>query len=212
MKNLMIFGDSISTFKGHIPEGYACYYYEDQGPTDVKRVEDTWWYGLVQEGGFNLVFNESWSSSTISYRGLSGNDVSQTSSFIRRLDKHVSEGFFKKNKIDTVIFFGGTNDFWSEAPRGEIKHDNFTREELYTTLPAICCFMKKLREALPEAEIYCVSYDLIGGVVDEGFKAGCEENGMTFIKLADVDKVSNHPTIEGMKHIKNTILSAMGKK
>ena len=212
MKNLMIFGDSISTFKGHIPEGYACYYYEDQGPTDVKRVEDTWWYGLVQEGGFNLVFNESWSSSTISYRGLSGNDVSQTSSFIRRLDRHIEEGFFEKNKIDTVIMFGGTNDFWSEAPRGEIKHENFTREELYTTLPAICCFMKKLRETLPEAEIYCVSYDLIGDVVDAGFKAGCEENRMTFIKLADVDKVSNHPTIEGMKHIKNTILEVMGKK
>ena len=209
MKNAMIFGDSLSTFKGYIPEGYACYYYEDQGPTDVRRVEDTWWHQLMREAELNLVRNESWSSSTISFRGLSGNDVSQTSSFIRRLHVLTDEGFFESNKIDTVFVFGGTNDSWSATPRGEIKHDGIAPEELYTTFPAICYFMKKLRETLPEAEIYCLVYDLIDDGVAGCFKEAAEKNGMRLIRFENIDKVSNHPTIEGMKQIKNVILSEM---
>lgn len=41
MRNLLIFGDSYSTFAGYIPEGYAAYYstaYREQ--TDVRRLKD----------------------------------------------------------------------------------------------------------------------------------------------------------------------------
>ena len=60
-KNLLIFGDSYSTFKGYIPEGYAFYYSEDGRPeTDVTALEETWWHQVINEMGANLVLNNSW--------------------------------------------------------------------------------------------------------------------------------------------------------
>ena len=44
VRNIMIFGDSYSTFAGYIPDGYAVYYStEEREQTDVRRVEETWW-------------------------------------------------------------------------------------------------------------------------------------------------------------------------
>ena len=48
--NVLIFGDSYSTFKGWIPEGNASYY----PPTTESRpmiddVKDTWWHSLMTE-------------------------------------------------------------------------------------------------------------------------------------------------------------------
>ena len=39
MKNILIFGDSYSTFKEYIPNGYAVYYPN----LDIQKVEQTWW-------------------------------------------------------------------------------------------------------------------------------------------------------------------------
>ena len=47
IKNIMIIGDSYSTFRGYIPEGYAVYYDENSG-TDVFKVENTKKASLTQ--------------------------------------------------------------------------------------------------------------------------------------------------------------------
>lgn len=50
LKNILIFGDSYSTFEGYIPDGFAVYYSKTEGgETDVRAVEDTWWYQLLKE-------------------------------------------------------------------------------------------------------------------------------------------------------------------
>ena len=90
MKNFMIFGDSYSTHKNHIPEGYV-YYYADEGRDEGRGeqkmlAEQTWWWQLKERTGANLVHNNSWSGSTIGYTGYSG-DCSKTSSFICRYEK-----------------------------------------------------------------------------------------------------------------------------
>ena len=42
-RNLMIFGDSYSTFENYVPSGYAVYYFEKGCPeTDVTKVFQTW--------------------------------------------------------------------------------------------------------------------------------------------------------------------------
>lgn len=49
LKNVLIFGDSYSTFEGYIPNGFAIYYSKTEGgETDVRAVEDTWWYPLIK--------------------------------------------------------------------------------------------------------------------------------------------------------------------
>ncbi len=59
--NAIIIGDSYSTFKGFIPEGYAFYYSEEEREsTGVTKVEETWWHMLSNEADLNIVLNNSW--------------------------------------------------------------------------------------------------------------------------------------------------------
>ena len=102
MKSLgkvLFLGDSYTTFKGYIPEGYAVYYSSSENSvTDATRVEDTWWHQLIEKTGSEIVLNSSYSGSTICNTGYNGNDSTRTS-FITRLDALINEGFFDKNEI-----------------------------------------------------------------------------------------------------------------
>ena len=78
--NFVIFGDSYSTYKDRIPEGYPTFYTPDEVPPTEKvrnmTAEETWWGRLVQETDARLVRNDSWSGSTLGYTGYAG-DCSQ---------------------------------------------------------------------------------------------------------------------------------------
>ena len=129
--NLYILGDSYSTFEGYIPPTHEYWYKtEKQTCTDVTNVEETWWKIVLENTDVNLILNDSWSGTTICHTGYSGCDASNRS-FVTRFDKHIEEGFFDENKIDTVFVFGGTNDNWANSPLGELKHSDWTKEDLY---------------------------------------------------------------------------------
>ena len=204
-KNVLIFGDSYSTFNGYIPKGYAAYYSETGG-TDVRNVNETWWHRLISETNSELVLNDSWSGSTICYTGYQNTDCSQTSSFICRLNKLIAGGFFKENEINTVFVFGGTNDSWSNAPIGELKFSNWEKQNLYNVLPAICHFIFKLKETLPAARIVWLMNSGLKPEISDGMKTACEYYDITSIKFDCIDKIEGHPTVKGMEDIKNQIL------
>ena len=204
---VLIFGDSYSTFNGWIPEGNAYYYPPtlDSRPI-VDKVEETWWHSLITETGSELVLNESWSGSTIGYTGYGGADTSKTSSFIIRLRRMLANGFFDKEKIDTVFVFGGTNDSWSDAPVGELKFENRTEADLYFVLPGICEFFEGLKTALPNARIICLINSDLKDKITEDMKSACKHYRVEYLALSDIDKKSDHPTVLGMKAIKEQIL------
>lgn len=204
-KNVLIFGDSYSTFNGYIPKGYAAYYSETGG-TDVRNVNETWWHRLISETNSELVLNDSWSGSTICYTGYQNTDCSQTSSFICRLNKLIAGGFFKENEINTVFVFGGTNDSWSNAPIGELKFSDWEKQDLYNVLPAICHFIFKLKETLPAARIVWLMNSGLKPEISDGMKTACEYYDITSIKFDCIDKIEGHPTVKGMEDIKNQIL------
>ena len=207
--NVLILGDSFSTFEGYIPEGYYIYYSENpEKNTDVRKVEYTWWHRLIQETGSNLVLNNSWSGSTICYTGYDGYDCSKDSSFIFRVRQLIENGFFTENKIDTVFLFGASNDSGATSPLGELKYDNFEEKDLYEALPAICYIIKLLKETLPEATIYFPINDDIKPEIREVIPTACEHYGIKAIPLKNITKLEYHPTIEGMEQIKNQILEA----
>jgi len=211
--NAVIFGDSYSTFEGYIPKGYPAHYSEKGwADTDVRKVEETWWYQVVSECGFNLVFNDSWSGSTIGYTGYDSVDCSESSSFIYRFQKMCNEGFFEDNKIDTVFVFGGTNDSWSGAPIGELKFENWEKQDLYFVLPAVCYFFKLLKEKLPQADIYCLINTELNEEISAGMKTACRKYGIREIIFNNIDKRDGHPTIKGMKEIKEEVIKVLGKK
>lgn len=208
--NTLIFGDSYSTFKNFIPEGYVTFYSENGRPeTDVTKVEETWWHQVIVEAGLKLVLNNSWSGSTIGYTGYNNVDCSKTSSFIYRLRQLKENGFFEKNRIDTVFVFGGTNDSWSNAPLGEEMLEGWEEKDLFCVLPAICCFLKLMKETLPQAKIYCLMNTEIKSAIVACMKNACEKYGVTAIGFDKIEKMCGHPTIQGMKDIKDSVLRSM---
>ncbi len=210
-KNAIIFGDSYSTFYGLIPEGFAYYYGGDRHANDVSKAEETWWHKVINEADLNLAQNNSWSGSTIGFTGYNNSDCSKDSSFIFRLHNLEEKGFFKENKVDTVFVFGGTNDSWANAPLGEMKFDDFKREELFCVLPAICFFLKELKRILPNAQVYCLVNTDIKPEIQNCLNVASKHFGFTPVNFETIDKDEGHPTIKGMLDIKTAVLKAMEK-
>ena len=206
-ENIVIFGDSYSTFAGCIPAGYAPYYSgrRERGP-DIESKDQSWWGMLVNETEADLIRNDSWSGSTIGYTGYNNSDTSKTSSFIFRLEKLEKEGFFENNKIDRVFVFGGTNDSWSNAPLGEEMTEGWKREDLYNVLPAVGYFFTKLRQVLPNAKIYGICNCGIKAEVVNAIKNVCAKIDAKPIVLENIDKLNAHPTPLGMIQIKDQVL------
>ena len=211
-RNIIIFGDSYSTFAGCIPEGYGPYYTgTGERVPDIASADESWWGRLMNETGWNLVRNDSWSGAPICYRGYNGTDVSASCSFIYRLKKLREEGFFTANEIDTVLVLGGTNDSWCGAEIGEEKREGWSEDDLYSVLPAVWYYFTDLRATFPKAEIYAICNCDINEVIIDAMKRASESFGAVPILLHDIDKLEDHPTACGMAQIKDQVLDAMTK-
>jgi lysophospholipase L1-like esterase len=211
MKNILILGDSYSTYEHYIPEGYAFYYCSqgrEQGPAVTKmKLEETWWQQVVKGIDGNLLLNNSWSGSTIGYTGYDKVDCSKINSFIYRFRQLKEEGFFQKNQVDTVFVFGGTNDSWSDAPLGEMKLSNWEEKDLYFVLPAICHLMKALKDELPNAEIYFLINTELKPEIEECVEKAGEYYGVQTIRLQNIEKECGHPNPTGMNAIAEQVLA-----
>ncbi len=204
-EKILIFGDSYSTFKGYVPEGYAVYYPREEAVT-VQDVSKTWWYMLASETESEIVLNNSWSGSTICNTGYQG-DCSQTNSFLHRLDLLIKSDFFSDNEIDRVFVFGGTNDNWTNNTLGELKYSDWTSEELRLVLPGICCFIHGLQSMISEKKIHVIINSNLKPEITNGFISICDHYGISYTKLENIEKVAGHPTFAGMKAIKDQILA-----
>ena len=212
--NVMIFGDSYSTYKGHIPEGYAFYYSSDEAvperPESLMELSSTWWQRLIDKTGARLVRNDSWSGSTICYTGYEG-DCSTTSSFIYRYRSLRDGGFFKENRIDTLFVFGGTNDSWCPAELGERMLSGWSEDDLKYVLPAISHYMRTLKSELTDTRIVFIANCDIDGEIVSLMKDEGERLGIEVVQLHDVDKTNGHPTVLGMAQICEQVLAAIGE-
>ena len=210
--NIMIFGDSYSTYENYIPAGYAVYYSGHRAtPPDVFDVKNTWWGRLMTKTGATLVQNNSWSGSTLGYTGWNGVDTSHTSSFIYRFEKLLSEGFFKENKVDTLFVFGGTNDSWCNAPLGEEKYSDIKREELFSVRPAICYFMARLKCDHPDKKVVFICNCGLKSEIAECMRNAAARVGVALIELENIDKQKGHPTILGMEQICDQVMAGLKK-
>ena len=205
MKNAIILGDSYSTYKGYLPEGFRTHY-----PTaDVDDVEKTWWARLGKQADFEWIQNNSWSGSTIGYTGYNNSDCSHSSSFIYRFEKLLSEGFFETNKIDRLFIFGGTNDSWSNAPLGESDKEAIDENDLFCVLPAIKHFIARLADKLPDTKLVIIGNCDIKSEITEALALAAERAGATYVGLFGIDKLNGHPTELGMEQIKDQILASV---
>ena len=203
--NVLIIGDSYSTFKGFNPDGYA-YWYPQGGSgnshTDVKEVSETWWHQLMSETESNLILNDSYSGSTIC---STERESMPGTHFNIRTDRMIKNGFFNENRIDTIFVFGGTNDSWIDSPIGEIKYDDITEDDIRMVLPAFAALIAKLKAASPESRIIPLINSDIKEQIKDGFEEICCHYELTYIRFETLDKLSGHPSRQGMEQIKDAV-------
>ncbi len=205
MENIIIFGDSYSTYLGYNPEGYDIYYPRENGQHGVDSVDKTWWKMLANEKDYKIVLNNSWSGSTMCNTGYNG-DCSKTSSFIHRLEELIEKGFFRNNKIDRVFVFGATNDDWTGNPCGEQKLSGWSRQDLFVALPGIAYFLYKLKSVLGKDKIHFIINSDLGEKLEKGIKEICEHYGISYTLLQNIEKLEAHPTFNGMQQIKEQVM------
>ena len=194
MKNILILGDSYSTYRDLIPEGFSTWY----PGNDVKSADETWWKIALRGAEADLILNSSFSGTTICHTGYSG-DCSDKS-FLARLEKLAENGFFEKNKIDELWIFGGTNDSWANSPIGEITYEEVSFDEKFKVLPGFSALLA-LARSLPIGKILVLLNSEMKPEIENGFAEIAAHYGVPALRLHDIDKKDGHPTAKGMAEI-----------
>ena len=133
-----VLGNSISTYAGYIPEGFANFYTTSHIP-----VSDTWWMKFATLGGCTLDKNASWSGSTVCSLSPDSDNAFFGS------DKRVSA----LGNPDIIFIAGGTNDWglgWYDL--GE-----YGNKQTHSFRGAYTYLLDKLHTRYPDAELICLS-------------------------------------------------------
>lgn len=108
IESFSILGDSISTFRGMIPEGNLVYYQGDVlASTGVAESDDTWWAQVIERLGGRLLSNASYSGSMVEGAGFPASSSPERIAQLAGPDGQAP---------DVVLVFMGTNDYgWGGA-------------------------------------------------------------------------------------------------
>lgn len=204
-ETVAILGDSYSTYEGYLtPSTNEIWYFQPwrDKRTDVNDVKQTWWWQVIDRGGFKLGVNNSYSGSTICNTGYNDEDYTARS-FVTRYNN--------LGTPDIIFVFGGTNDSWANVPVGEFKYENIRRADLFTFRPAMAYLMQGLINHYPGARIYVLINNELSDEVTNSMKTIADRYGIPYIQLKDIDKKGGHPSIKGMSQIADQILKTIKK-
>ena len=172
--SLSIFGDSISTYEGYIPEGFAVFFPRQGEVTDVSQ---TWWMQLLDDTGMELCANDSSAGSTCVGFSMSVDDPKYGCGGYR-----ISELAGEQGKIpDVIIIYMGTNDLLNSVPLGDNDGTKWVAEgEIENFSDAYCLILDKIASNYPVARIYCCTLPSIGDWgIDEPFITFTNRIGLT---------------------------------
>ena len=199
VKSVSVLGDSYSTYENFMtPSTNELWYYGKNAPqkTDVQNVRQTWWHQVIKENGWRLCINNSYSGATVSYSGYDGNDY-RDRSFNTRMDN--------LGQPDVIFVFGATNDSWAGSPVGEYKYENINFGDLYSFRPALARMLQWMTDRYINTEIYFILNDDLRDEIDESVKMICQHYGVPVIELEEIDKMSGHPSVKGMRQIADQV-------
>lgn len=151
-KTVSILGDSISTYQGWIPEGYASFYPDPYN--DIRDVSQTWWMQVIQNTGMRLLVNGSWSASAVCGDSRS-EDSSAGCSSRRIVDLMGNTGTVP----DVILVYLGANDFFASIPLGtfsgtaEYRNDHY----IWDFTEGYELMLQKLQAVYPTSKIYCMT-------------------------------------------------------
>lgn len=233
-KKVSIVGDSISTYNGYLPSGYAYYYPHG----DVNSVSKTWWKTVIDSALMTLVSNASWSGSWVCYD--SGGSVSADSAKVAYTDARINALADGDTKPDIVIVLIGTNDFIHNGgnPLGTLDENTELPGETVPITdfrPAYATMINKIRTTYPNAHVYCctliqryrstdTAYPIKNGngnalalynnaIVDVANWMGCNvirlDSAISLGQVATLTEDGIHPTAEGMALIADEVLRCL---
>ncbi len=191
-----IFGDSYSTFEGWLtPETNEPWYWTENSPyrdknNDVTKVEQTWWWQVIDQMGWKLEKNNSYSGSTVGYYGYQ-NENYQPRSFNTRAGD--------LGEPDIILSCCITNDSWTGETVGKYKYANWDENDMWYFRPAMARLCSTLKQNYPLAKIYFILNTDLKPEHAESMRVICRHYGLPLIELHDIDKQDGHPSQKGMK-------------
>lgn len=211
---LGILGDSISTYKGYIPNGFVHFpYYASSDDGGMITLEQTWWRITQQTLGCRLGINNSYSGTCVM------NEYGYTTSAenISRL-QHSTR--FDNLPPDIMIIYMGNND----ALVQNLNTVNFEKSyrnmlnNLYTLYPNIQLFLGTLSyEKYFVGKDYYEEHVLVTAEVNRIIQSLANEYNLPIIDFATAYSDSSylfdtiHPNVLGMKALANVAIDAISK-
>lgn len=194
-----IIGDSISTFYGEMPSGYAAYYPE----RGVNFSVQTWWRKLIEQCSLTLLVNASDSGSRVT-------DTVSNPTFYDRVNAIGSP--------DNIIVEVGTNDAYYSVNLGEYDFTSPIEElSLSTFRTAYIKGVKALMESHPSSKIVLLimSMGQQGSQYAESIKTIGKYYNLDVIECDGYYRTDNsnvHPSATGMDMIVQSIYSFYADK
>lgn len=143
-----VLGDSISTYSGFNPQGYAVYYDEEiQQRNGLTSVYDTWWAKVNQALGAYLCVNNSYSGSMVS-----GGEFPAGCCQERVMNLRTSAYL-----PDLILVYLGLNDFGYGIPISSSPMSNKGQTNLQCFEDAYHQMLMGLRYFYPNARIICAT-------------------------------------------------------
>lgn len=201
-----ILGDSFSTYKGWIPEGYATWY--GDGDTNINGVEETWWHLLMSEYDLSLLCNCSYSGSTVCTTGYE-EITDNAQAFIVRMKDHLDAKDSSAPKPDILFVEGGINDTYA-SPAGTLQYGDWTEEDLKNALPAYCYMLDYLKHHNPDTRIICMISETVSPELQNGYTEACRHYHIEYLffppKASDTELLKDgHPTTKGHRAIYDAV-------
>lgn len=216
-KKISILGDSISTLKEYIPDGYASYYSLSGSGTLIDSVESTYWGSIIKRFNMTLGINGSWSGSTISNTNEEDSDpfgpniAMASNTRIQALDDNGTP--------DIIIFYGGTNDYFQGYTIGKFDctadYANVLDLETYkwdTVVEAYSTAILRLKYYYPSAKIIALFPHVANSNWNEGMKAVCNYLDVNYVNLIPANISDTHPNSEQFDILTNYILNTLYEK
>lgn len=198
-----IFGDSYSTFEGWLePATNEPWYWTENSPyrdknNDVTKVEQTWWWQVIDQMGWKLEKNNSYSGSTVGYYGYQ-NENYQPRSFNTRVSD--------LGEPDIILSCCITNDSWTGETVGKYKYANWDENDMWYFRPAMARLCSTIKQNYPLAKIYFILNTELKPEHAESMRVICRHYGLPLIELHDIEKQDGHPSQKGMKAIAQQVM------
>lgn len=191
-KTFAIIGDSISTFKGYIPEGFSYFY---PYPTaDVYDVNLTWWMQTINNVGGSLLVNNSYS----------GTCVGDSSAYATKNKSRLEYTLLSGVAPDVIIIYMGSNDCASKF----VSKTEFSRgyKQMLDNLKKLCPNSEIILCQLVTSPFYEVEEQHAYNEVIASY--GKEYN----LEVFDLSSVSLHGKLVDSAHPMSTGMNAVAEK